>query len=140
MDGSPIIKREVVLVRNDNLPRIWPHWQPLLKRALRGNEDTYEPTDIYQAALQGMAQLWIQWSGRLEAFVVSELAVYPRGSWMRLWLAATNDDAEFDQDGFEEKLAEWKDANDCKGFEVIGRMGWLRRFPEARYIGVVMRT
>ncbi len=133
------LQTEVFPASVENVIQLWPRWEPLLRRALKGIE-THQPIDIRRAVLGEQAHLWVQWTGRLEAFVVTEFVDYPQGRWLRLWLAATADGVEFAQDKFLEVLSAWRDANDCRGFELIGRMGWLRRFPDARFVGVIMRT
>lgn len=129
----------VIRVMVENVMPLWPQWEPLLKRALHGIE-THDAFDIRRAVLGEAAQLWVQWADALHAFVVSEIVTYPKGSWLRLWLAATAPGVLIEGDKFEDALAEFRDASGCRGFEIIGRMGWLRRFPEARFVGAVMRT
>jgi hypothetical protein len=129
----------VFQVAVENVMPLWPLWEPLLVRALR-NLDTHNATDVRRAVLGEQAHLWVQWDGTLQAFIVTEFAVYPRGTWLRLWLAGAAQDAPMDDDAFEDALAVWRDAHNCRGYEIIGRMGWLRRFPELRFQGSVMRT
>lgn len=141
MDGASSIQMtsRVFMVAVENVMPLWPKWEPLLTRALRGVE-THDALDIRRAVLGEQAHLWIQWNGQLEGFVVSEFVTYPKGVWLRLWLAATEPDATLNGGAFEDALSVWKDANNCRGFEIIGRMGWLRRFPEGRFVGAVLRT
>jgi hypothetical protein len=131
--------RSVFMVAVENVMPLWPQWEPLLIRALRGAE-THDALDVRRMVLGEQAHLWVQWAGRLEAFVVTEFAHYPKGTWLRLWLTAAAPDCEQDTTMTEDALAVWKDAHNCRGYEVIGRMGWLRRFPEMRFVGAVMRT
>jgi hypothetical protein len=138
MDGM-VATRRVFPVVVDNLTPAWPQLVPLVTRALKGIV-THEPADVLRMLQDEHAQLWVQWSSRLEAMVVTEFAYYPQGRWLRLWLAASADDADFDMTAFEDVLSQFRDDNECRGFELIGRMGWLRRFPEARFVGVIMRT
>jgi hypothetical protein len=145
-------RRSVFMVAVENVMPLWPMWQPLLMRALRGME-THDAIDVRRMVLGEQAHLWVQWNGAvqqmaagqqnglpLEAFVVTEFATYPKGQWLRLWLAGAEPDTPMDDAMFEDALAVWKDANNCRGYEVIGRMGWLRRFPEGRFVGCIMRT
>lgn len=129
----------IFLVSVENVLPLWPQWEPLVTRALRGIP-THEPADVRRAVLGEMAHLWAQWTERLEAFVVTEFVNYPRGRWLRLWLAASAPGTDFNSGAFEDALSQWRDVNGCRGFEIIGRMGWLRRFPTAKFEGVIMRT
>lgn len=141
MDGFvPIrLRPHVFPVEIGNIMALWPKWEPLLKRALRSDE-TIDALGVRQRVLDGKAHLWVQWSTALEGFIVTEFAEYDKGTWLRLWLAATAPGAILDDDAFEDVLAAWRDAHGCRGFEVIGRLGWAKRFPEARFVGVVLRT
>jgi len=140
MDGINLSQTSRVFqVSVENVMPLWPMWEPMLNRALRQVE-THDALDVRRMVLGEQAHLWVQWNDVLEAFVVSEFVTYPKGVWLRLWLAAAAPDAELRDDLFEDTLAVWKDAHNCRGFEVIGRMGWLRRFPEARFCGAVLRT
>lgn len=141
MDGMSIRPRPaIVLIAPATLDALWPHWEPLLKRALR-HVETHNSDDVRELVSEGYAQLWVQWSGSaLEAFIVSEVVTYPRGKWLRLWLAATADGALMDNERFEDATSEFRDAEECKGYEIIGRLGWLKRFRDLRFEGAVMRT
>jgi hypothetical protein len=139
MDGASPSTATVFPVTPENIMRLWPHWEPLLKRALRDVE-THDAADVRRMVLGEQAHLWLQWDNQIEAFVVTEFVTYPKGTWLRLWLAATAPECEMNNAMFEDVLSAWKDTNNCRGFEIIGRMGWLRRFPEARFVGVVLRT
>ena len=141
MDGHmPIqLRPRVFPVEVENVMALWPKWEPLLKQALRRDETT-DALDVRRRVLSEQAHLWVQWSTTLEGFVVTEFANYPKGTWLRLWLAATAPGSVLDDDAFEDVLSAWRDANNCRGFEIIGRMGWAKRFAEARFVGVVLRT
>jgi hypothetical protein len=149
VDESRTDAPRVFMVAVENVMPLWPLWEPLLIRALR-NLDTHNATDVRRAVLGEQAHLWVQWDasvqqmpvqpGPLQAFIVTEFAVYPRGTWLRLWLAGAMPGTPMDDNAFEDALAVWRDAHNCRGYEVVGRMGWLRRFPEARFQGAVMRT
>ena len=147
MDGdlhnapAPVIGHSVFMVDTDNVAALWPHWLPLLNRALIGCE-TYDAADVRRLVEEQRAQLWIQWGDdeRLESFIVTELVEYPQGRWLRLWLCATDPDRRHDDDAFYDPMSEFQTANDCRGWEVIGRVGWLKRFPELRFVAALLRT
>ena len=141
MDGfTPIqIRPRVFPVEIENIDALWSRWEPLVKRALRDDE-TVDPIDVRERVKGGHAHLWVQWGTSLEGFEVTELVEYPKGRWLRIWLAATAPDYKLDEDAFYDVLSAFRDTNDCRGFEWTGRLGWARRFPEARFIGVTLRT
>lgn len=140
MDASADIKVEarVFKVAVENIMPLWPQLQPLLARVLPMIK-THNEEDIRKLLLGQMAQLWIQWSDRVEAFLVSEFAAYPRGVWVRAWLAAAAPDAKFSDSGFFVALSDWAEAHKCRGLEGGGRIGWLRKFPGATLEGIHAR-
>lgn len=140
MDSLPTFApTQVFRVSQENVTPLWPQAEPLIERALHGSV-THDVEDIRKMILGGAAHLWAQWSDWLEAIAVSEFAPYPRGIWVRVWLAAVADGARFDDAKFFAVLDHWREMHGCRGFEAIGRLGWLRRVPGARFIGAVMRT
>lgn len=140
MDGMIATRPKIFQVSTENIERLWPQLEPLLRRSLRGNDDVIGTDDLRDLLLTEKAQLWVQWGERLEAIIATDIVTYPRGQWLRLFAAATVDGFALDDESFEDVLTQFRDVNDCRGFEVIGRMGWLRRFPEARFVGAVMRV
>jgi len=122
-----------------NVTPLWPQLESILAPAL-ALTSTHDPEDIRRALLGQAAHLWIQWNGEhVEAAVVSEFVHYPRGIWVRAWLAGARDDARMDDRGFHEALMAWCKMHGCIGFEAVGRHGWLRKFPDAHAEGLVMR-
>lgn len=124
----------VFKVAVENIMPLWPQLQPLLALILPMMQ-THNEEDIRKILLGQMGHLWIQWSDRVEALVVSEFAAYPRGVWVRAWLAAAYPGAKFNGDAFFSALSDWAVAHRCRGLEGGGRIGWLRKFPNARMEG-----
>lgn len=129
----------VLRVGLENITPLWPQAQPLVVRALRGT-GTHDDEDVRRLLLGGCAQLWAQYAGQLDAMLISEFVNYPKGVWLRIWLAAARADVRMDDLAFYEALTAWRDQHKCRGFEIIGRLGWLRRLPDARFIGAIMRS
>lgn len=76
---------------------------------------------------------------KLMSAAVSEFAEYPAGLYVRVWLAGAIPDRKMDIDAFVETLDRWRVKNGCVDFEWIGRHGWLKIFPWARVVGLIMR-
>lgn len=70
---------------------------------------------------------------------VTEFVDYPKGLFLRVWLAGATPHRRMDMDAFLETLDRWRIANGCVEFELVGRPGWARVFPWARMAGLVMR-
>lgn len=130
---------QVFRVAVENVTPLWPQVAPLVTRGLAGHV-THDAEDVRRMLLGQTLQLWVQWSDRVEAVAVSEFAVYPKGVWVRIFLAAAASDSHLDGEAFLASLSQWRDMHGCQGFEAIGRMGWLRRFPDMRFVGAVMRS
>lgn len=104
---------------------------------------THLPEDVRDILLSQQAQLWVQWNGtvrQIEAAFVTEFVKYPRGIWVRLWLGGAKMDKKVDYRAVRGALTIWARNNGCRGFEIIGRHGWLRKFPESVVEGLCMRT
>jgi hypothetical protein len=104
---------------------------------------THDPDDVRQAILLQKAQLWVQWNSTdavIECAFVTEFIGYPKGVWVRLWLGGAAPDAKVDYHAVQGALTLWARQNSARGFEIVGRHGWLRKFPEAVLEGLCMRS
>lgn len=111
----------------------------MIVRALRG-VPTHTADDVRRMLLGQTAHLWVQDGNPVAAMAITEFAAYPQGVWLRVWLGATRDDATpFDTEAFVKATRQWYRYHNCRGFEAIGRQGWLKRVPGARAEGFVMR-
>ena len=137
IDVTP--EAQVFRVAVENVTPLWPQVAPLVTRALCG-QPTHDDEDVRRMIMGGAAQLWVQWAERVEAIAVSEFAVYPKGVWVRVWLVGADPSAQMMAKEFGDAIEHWRAANGCRGIEAIGRMGWLRRYPQVKFVGAVMRT
>jgi hypothetical protein len=118
--------------------RLTPLFAPIFAKAV-----THEPEDVRQILLAQEAQLWVQWNVEtktIEAAFVTQFVKYPRGIWVRLWLGGALPDVPVDYDGVRGALTFWARQNGARGFEIVGRQGWLRRLPEAVLEGLCLRS
>lgn len=128
----------VFRVAVENIMPLWPQLDPLIVSGLR-TVATHDAEDVRRMLLGQACHLWIQWSDRVEAMVISEFTTYPKGLWLRLWLGAALPDAKMRPELFMSELEDWRVTNGCVEFEIIGRTGWGRLLPGARYEAVVWR-
>lgn len=128
----------VVRVGVENITPLWPEIEDLITKALCGRP-THDAEDVRRMLMGHVCQLWVQRSETTEALVVSEFATYPKGIWVRAWLGAARDESRMDTYGFSGALLVWSQQHGCRGLEAQGRLGWLRRFPEAQAEGQLMR-
>lgn len=130
--------QRIFLVARENIDPLWPQAEPLIASAI-APIPTHTTDDVRQMLHGNAAQLWAQWGEQLEACVVTEFVHYPRGTWVRIWIAGAHPDAKWDGHGFHKAVDGWRDLHGCRGFEAIGRHGFLRLFPGLRAEGVLMR-
>lgn len=123
----------ITMVYPANIEVIWAQVQPLLLPTI-ALHNTHTPEDIRKACLCGNAQLWIQWTDKVEAAVVTEFINYPKGAWLRFWLAGALKGAEIPWSKFYETLVDFAKKSNCKGIEDCGREGWSHYAPQAKKI------
>lgn len=131
----------ILRVLAENVTPVWPQVSELLAPAV-AMRPTHDMEDVRLSLLGGNSQLWIQWTGPgepVEAALVSELAAYPRGVWVRIWLDGAHRGRSQDDAGFLAALTAFRAQVGARGFEAVGRSGWVRRFPQVTVEGLVMR-
>lgn len=123
------IPQSIFPVDPENVHRVWPDIEPLIKRVLgKAHARTFEPEHVRRRLIDGTARLLAQWgSNGPEALVVTDIAEYPRGKWVRIWLAATAVMRRMDIDGMAFHVKRLCKITGCRGFECVGRLGWMRR-------------
>lgn len=128
----------IVRVNTENITPLWPQVLPLVERAL-ARIDTLDAEDVRKALLASQSHLWIQWSGEVDAALLTEFVAYPKGIWLRLGLMGAKPKTPVRWDEFERAVNDWGRAHQCKGKEVWGRFGWAKRYADARRDFVVLR-
>lgn len=130
---------ESILVRVaiENISPLWDQVAPQLQRSL-DLVGTHDHEDVRKLLLIGAAHLWVQWSDRVEACIVTQFISYPKGLWLRIWLAGSSGESEPNWKAFGEATKTWALANQCKRRDIVGRPAWLRLFPGARMEGIIM--
>lgn len=118
---------------------LWPQIAPLLIPALERTK-THDMEDVRKALMVQAAHLWIEIDKIVDAFMVTEFVNYPKGLFVRVWLAGARSGADMDWHAARGAVEVFKDTNHAIGLEVIGRKGWLGHFPDAHDCGFVMRT
>jgi len=131
----------VFRVAYDNIAPLWPQVAPLVERGLRGTP-THTVEDVRRALYSGSCQLWAQCDMPVvEAIVITEFVPYPQGLWLRAWIGATDANGPgMDHDDLFRVISKWARDQHCRGFEAIGRHGWLRHYPTAQVEGLYMRV
>lgn len=128
----------MILVTQENVTPLWPQVGPVLAPAI-ALRPTHDAEDVRLLLMDRRCHLWVQWESEMViAAAVTEFATYPKGSWLRVWMMGAIKGADTDYDDWLATLDRWRVLHKCRGFEAIGRHGWLRKFP-AQVEGIVMR-
>lgn len=141
-EHDKVISRAVFRVKPPDVSGTWVNVVDFFK-PIFATSKTHEPDDVRDILLTNKAQLWVQWNiteAKIEAAFVTEFVGYPMGVWIRLWLGGAAHDAKVDYKAVEGALTIWARQNCCRGFEIVGRHGWLRKFPSAVVEGLCLRT
>jgi len=130
---------EIIQLLPQNIVALWPQIAPIIRPAVV-LVSTHTVSDIYRAVVSMRAQVWASvHETKVLAAVISEFVDYPAGLFVRIWIAASLPEVPFDTAAFMEKLDEWRCASNAIGFEAVGRMGWLKRYPGLKCEGLIMR-
>ena len=137
---TPILLPDHTIIRvaPENITPLWPQVEPLMQLGIHG-VPTHTTEDVRHQLMSMAAHLWIQWADRVEAVCVTQFMAYPTGVWLRVWLGAVYPQHKFDTQGFYNTVTAFRRANNCRGLEVVGRVGWMKLFPQARLEGVLLR-
>src|SRR6266481_5449932 len=131
-------EHRVVQLAPTNIQALWSQIATIIKPAV-DQVSTHKVQDIYRSVMSMRAQMWAELVGtEVVTAVVTEFVDYPAGLYLRIWLCAAKPGSPMDNDMWLEEMDRYRDASGAIGFEAIGRMGWLKRFP-LKVEGLVMR-
>lgn len=92
---------------------------------------------VKQAALDSTLQIWgLQDSEKVHGVVATEVAEAPRGLVCTIRVACGTAPIGF-QKRLLSEIGKWAKDTDCVAVRLVGRKGWLRRFPFFRATAVV---
>lgn len=129
----------ITMIYPANVMQTWPYIYPLLQPAVALSE-THNMEDLRRIILGGQAQLWVQWKDGVDAAVITEFINYPRGMWLRIWLAGAKKGADVEWEKFFDTLVKFGKDSKCIGIEDCGRGGWSKYCPEqVKNVGVMRR-
>lgn len=139
MDGVINIEPSVMRIMPENVTPLWSQLSALFKPAL-AMISTHTLEDVRRSIIAMRSQLWAQMDGATVcSAATTEFVDYPVGLFVRVWLAGSRPDYQFNDGAFFDVMDRWREANGCVGFEAIGRHGWLRKYPRATVEGLIMR-
>lgn len=128
----------ITMIYPSNINKVWPDVERLLLPAVV-KSGTHNTQDVYKNLISGRSQLWIQWSGKVDAAVTTEFMDYPRGLWFRFWLAGAAKGTQILWQKFFDTLYDFAKKSKCVGIEDCGRVGWNKYAPQARKVSILRR-
>ena len=124
-------------VPSEFVPTVWPKVRGLVKKGI--DLDRFAPDDVLRAIRAKKMQLWlIGAADKLEAIVVTEINVYPRGTACGIVIVAGAQ-----REAWMDHLADieaWARSQGCQWIESHARKGWTREpaLKDWRVTAVVM--
>lgn len=96
------------------------------------------PDQVRQGAANSDLQVWgLQDSERVHAVAVTEISATPRGHICTIRVAAGHAPRPI-QERLLDSITSWAKEIGCVTVRIVGRRGWMRRFPRFRQTAVVM--
>lgn len=121
----------------ENVARFWGAIEALLAQAIEAGA-THHPSDVLEALTRGDADCWVKWTDEgISCAVVTEVLSFPRGLRVRVWLAGAKG-GETDWREFDEGLCDYGRQIGASWIDIVGRIGWLKKFPKLEYYASVM--
>lgn len=116
--------------------KTWPDYRALFERFERvTGEMTAE--QIREEAINGTMQIWgLQDDEKVHAVLATQIIETARGNVCQI-LAAVGDSPVGYQGRLLSEVGTWAKSLDCRAVRLLGRKGWMRRFPFFRQTGVV---
>lgn len=124
--------RMITMVFPANVSPVWPQVAAILKPVV-DRMGTHDVEDIRRAIMAGVAQLWVQWSGMVEATIVTEFKSYPKGLWLNVWLFSALKDRKPNEAEFERHIFSFMEENGCAGVQYSGRRGFKERYKHLNF-------
>jgi len=116
---------------------IWGDIEPLFERfACKTGE--ISPEQIRKGAVESGLQIWgLQDAERVHAVAVTEISDTPRGLVCTIRVAC-GEATRGIQERLLEAIGHWAREMNCVTVKIVGRKGWLRRFPRFKQTAIVM--
>jgi hypothetical protein len=116
---------------------IWGDIEELFRR-FAAKTGEISPEQVRQAAADSQLQIWgLQDAERVHAVAVTEISDTPRGYLCTVRIACGQAPKAL-QERLLDSIGAWAREMNCFGVRIVGRRGWLRRFPRFKQTAVVM--
>lgn len=114
----------------------WQDYEALLQRFERQTGDM-SAEHVKACAKDATLQIWgLQDDQKVHGITLTEIVTTPRGL-ICIIRGAVGDAPTHLQAGLLDEIGSWAKAQGCVAVQLIGRRGWLRRFPRFRQRAVV---
>lgn len=123
--------------QSSEIESIWFELEPFVKKVLKKHEEDYTIESIKDSLLKKEMQLWTSYNGQLEAFILTQIVIYPKhkiceifmcgGANLHRWLR------------FLPNLEDWAVSLGCKEIRFQGRAGWEKKLLGFKKTKIIMK-
>lgn len=118
---------------------LWPSLRKKLLPAIDRSRDLITEANTRDKCAAGQWQCWVAYVGTdLKAAVVTRIMTAPSGKKLLDAILAGGDDRRLWQRPIVERLKSFMIEEDCQAFQLLGRKGWERVYPEFKVEQIVM--
>jgi hypothetical protein len=116
---------------------IWEDVRPLFERFARVTGEI-SPEQVRKGAADSNMQVWgLQDAESVQAVAVTEISDTPRG-YLCVVRIACGETPKPMQERLLDAIGAWAREMGCYAVRIVGRRGWLKRFPQLKQTAVVM--
>lgn len=131
-------------IKSEEIAGWWENLKPIIWQSIKAFEvdDLYGAEDLKRLIKSGDMQCWVSFSGdesleSINTVGITQIAQYPKCKVLQIVAAACEKDSNWG--ACSSIVFDWARANKCKYYEISGRKGWAKIFPEAKQLGIHLR-
>jgi hypothetical protein len=123
----------------ETIETLWPSLRMKLNPAIERSRGLINEANTRDKCASGMWQCWVAYHGTtLKAAVVTRIITAPSGRRVLDAILAGGDDRRLWQRPIVERLKGFMVEEGCQAFQLLGRKGWERVYPEFKVEQIVM--
>lgn len=123
----------------ETIEPLWPSLRTRLLPAIERSRGLINEKNTFDKLRKFEWQCWVAYSGNdLKAAVVTRIIVAPSGRRVLDAILAGGEDRRLWQRPIVERLKQFAADENCQAFQLLGRKGWERVYPEFKVEQIVM--
>ncbi len=126
---------ELVCVDPKRVHEIWPHVKDSIFAAFE-RVDIGRFDELESDVLRGDALLWVVWSQKIEAAIVTQIILSQRSKVCMVSALTGADRKRWLH--LEKQIGDYAKTEGCRAMRMIGRKGWKRVLKDYAEVGVVL--